>query len=76
MIKIRLTRCGRKKRPFYRIVVADVRNPRDGKFIENVGYYDPFNKRLTKINKMRLDYWQKRGANLNKSVLSIKKISI
>ena len=41
MVKIRLKRMGQKKAPFYRIVVADARSPRDGRFIEEIGYYDP-----------------------------------
>ncbi len=41
MVKIRLRRMGRKKRPFYRVIVADSRSPRDGRFIEEIGYYDP-----------------------------------
>ena len=41
MVKIRLKRMGQKKAPFYRVVVADQRSPRDGRFIEEIGYYDP-----------------------------------
>jgi len=41
MVKLRLRREGRKKRPFYRVVAAEVRSPRDGRFIEAIGYYDP-----------------------------------
>ena len=40
-VKIRLKRMGMKKKPFYRVVVADIRSPRDGRFIEEIGYYDP-----------------------------------
>ena len=73
MVKIRLARYGRKKRAFYRIVVTDVRNSRGGKFIENIGYYDPYNKKLIKIDQVRMDYWKSQGAVVNESVLSIKK---
>ena len=43
-VKIRLKRMGMKKKPFYRVVVADIRSPRDGRFIEEIGYYDPMTK--------------------------------
>ena len=46
MVKIRLMRAGSKKRPFYRIVAADSRSPRDGKFLEILGYYDPRQNRM------------------------------
>ena len=51
-VKLRLTRMGAKKRPFYRIVVADSRFPRDGRFIEEVGYYNPIeNPAVVKVDK-------------------------
>ena len=63
MVKIRLKRIGAKKNPFYRVVVADVRSPRDGKFIEEIGYYDPNkNPAVIKIDSERADYWIKNGA--------------
>lgn len=63
MVKIRLKRIGAKKNPFYRIVVADVRSPRDGKFIEEIGYYDPNkNPAVIKIDNERANYWIKNGA--------------
>ncbi len=64
MVKIRLKRIGAKKNPFYRVVVADVRSPRDGKFIEEIGYYDP-NKSpaVIKIDRERANYWIKNGAH-------------
>lgn len=63
MVKIRLKRIGAKKNPFYRVVVADVRSPRDGKFIEEVGYYDPNkNPAVIKIDSERANYWIKNGA--------------
>lgn len=49
MLKIRLKRMGAKKAPFYRIVVSDARSPRDGRFVEEIGYYNPLNKEL-KVN--------------------------
>ncbi|MBO4337242.1 MAG: 30S ribosomal protein S16 [Lachnospiraceae bacterium] len=63
MVKIRLKRMGQKKAPFYRIVVADGRAPRDGRFIEEIGYYDP-NKEpsVVKINEEAAKKWLSDGA--------------
>lgn len=62
MVKIRLRRMGAKKRPFYRIVVADARSPRDGRFIEEVGYYNPMGAKDIKINEERAKHWIEVGA--------------
>lgn len=59
-VHIRLSRHGMKKSPFYRIVVADHRSPRDGRFIENIGVFDP--KGRFEIDRARLDYWRGKGA--------------
>lgn len=65
-VKIRLARGGAKKRPFYRIVAADVRAPRDGKFLEKLGTYNPLlssdNPDRVVINKERIEYWIGTGA--------------
>jgi len=62
-VKIRLRRMGAKKAPFYRIVVADSRYPRDGRFIEEVGYYDPTkNPSIVKIDEEKAVKWVKNGA--------------
>lgn len=62
-VKIRMKRMGSKKSPFYRIVVADSRAPRDGKFIEEIGYYNPLtNPKEFKINNEKAIYWVKNGA--------------
>ncbi len=62
-VKIRLARHGAKKRPYYRIVVADSRKPRDGKFIEEVGRYNPcVHPNLIEFDKERIDYWLGVGA--------------
>ncbi len=65
-LKIRLSRAGAKKRPFYRIVIADSRSPRDGRFIEKIGSYDPMLKKEAE-NRVTLDaerarYWLAKGA--------------
>ena len=64
--KIRLSRAGAKKRPYYRVVVADVRSPRDGKFLERVGSYNPLlpktDPNRVKINADRVRYWLDNGA--------------
>ena len=76
MVKIRLSRSGAKKRPFYHITVADSRLPRDGRFIERVGYFNPLAKgkdvRL-RIAQERIDYWCSKGAQLSEHVKSLVK---
>jgi small subunit ribosomal protein S16 len=63
LVKIRLKRMGAKKRPFYRLVVADSRSPRDGRFIEEVGTYDPIaNPARVSIDADRVRDWMNRGA--------------
>ena len=63
MVKIRLQRQGKKKAPFYHIVVADSRTSRDGKIIEQIGTYDPMTKPSTIVlNKEKLEQWIKNGA--------------
>lgn len=62
-VKIRLTRLGDKKNPFYRVVVADSRSPRDGKFIDILGTYDPLkNPEVIKIDNEKAQKWIKNGA--------------
>lgn len=62
-VKIRLKRMGSKKNPFYRIVVADSRAPRDGKFIEEIGYYNPLTEPVTvKVNEEKAKQWISNGA--------------
>lgn len=62
-VSIRLARHGSKKVPFYRVVVTDERNPRDGRFIENIGTFDPSSREVAlKIDRGRLEYWQSKGA--------------
>jgi len=62
-VKIRLRRMGMKKHPFYRVVVADERSPRDGRSIEEIGYYNPMTQPAEiKIDNERANYWLKNGA--------------
>ncbi|WP_125153756.1 30S ribosomal protein S16 [Clostridium rectalis] len=62
-VKIRLKRMGAKKAPFYRVVVADSRSPRDGRFIEEIGYYNPTTEPATvKIDEEKAVNWVKNGA--------------
>ncbi len=70
MTVVRLTRMGRKKRPFYRIVVTDSRKRRDGSWIESIGYYNPMNE-VIKFDAERLKYWKSVGAKLSEKVASI-----
>lgn len=74
MVKIRLRRLGAKKAPFYRVVVADSRFPRDGRFIEEIGTYDP----LSETNSLRVDteranYWIANGAQPTDTVRALLK---
>ncbi len=71
-VKIRLKRMGAKKRPFYRIVVADSRSPRDGRFIETVGTYNPIvEKTEIKLNESAILDWLNKGAIPTDTVRSI-----
>lgn len=71
-VKIRLKRMGGKKRPFYRVVVADARAPRDGRFIEEIGYFDPLTEPETvKINKEKALKWLGEGAQPTERVKSL-----
>jgi small subunit ribosomal protein S16 len=68
-VKIRLKRMGAKKKPFYRIVVADSRSPRNGKFIEEVGHYNPIVEPVeVKIDDEKAINWLKNGAQLTDTV--------
>lgn len=72
MVKIRLTRMGAKKKPFYRIVVADSRSPRDGKFIEVLGNYDPLqNPAVVTLNEEKALQWLQHGAQPTDAVRTI-----
>lgn len=74
MVKIRLRRLGAKKAPFYRIVVADSRYPRDGRFIEEIGTYNPLtNPAEVKIDSERAQQWIKNGAQPTDTVRNILK---
>ncbi|MBI2342298.1 MAG: 30S ribosomal protein S16 [Deltaproteobacteria bacterium] len=71
---IRLTRCGMKNQPFFRIVVADDRRARDGKFIEVLGTYDPRKKEnKTALQKDRFGYWKKNGVRMSRTVSELTK---
>lgn len=62
-VKIRLARSGAKKRPFYRIVASDARSPRDGRFLEKLGTYDPMTEEGTlRLDQPRIEYWLGVGA--------------
>ena len=75
-VKIRLKRLGAKKAPFYRVVVADERSPRDGKFIEEIGYYNPLtNPAEIKIDADKAKKWLGNGAQPTETVKSLLKKS-
>ena len=74
MLSIRLTRMGRRHRPFYRIVLADSRRARGGRFIEILGHYDPLAEpELIKIETERVEEWIKKGAQPSDTVRSLLK---
>ncbi|MGL4283330.1 30S ribosomal protein S16 [Eubacterium aggregans] len=73
-VKIRMKRMGKKKKPFYRIVVADARAPRDGKFIEEVGFYNPCQEPVElKLNAEAIQGWIKNGAKPTDTVAALLK---
>ena len=74
MVKIRLKRMGMKKKPFYRLVVTDSRSPRDGRFIEEIGYYDPMTHPAEiKVDNERAKYWLGVGAQPTDTVARLLK---
>lgn len=76
MVKIRLKRMGAHKKPFYRVVVADARSPRDGKFIEEIGYYNPMTEpKEIKINEEKAKQWLNSGAQPTETVKTLFKKS-
>ena len=76
MLKIRLRRMGAKKAPFYRVIVADSRAPRDGAFVEELGYYNPLTDPAEiKINNEKAIDWMKKGAQPTETVRALLKKS-
>lgn len=76
MVKIRLTRGGAKKRPFYHIIVTDSRSARDGRNIERVGYYNPVaagNEKRVELNVERVQHWIGNGAQMTDKVADLYK---
>ena len=74
-VTIRLSRHGGKKKPYYRVVVSDSRSPRDGRFIEQVGSYDPKAAAGIKLDQEKLDSWIKKGAKPSQTVSELMKKS-
>ena len=76
MVTIRLSRGGSKKRPFYQVVVADSRSPRDGRFIERVGFFNPVargQEERLRVDAERVAYWQGQGAQMSERVAKLVK---
>ncbi|ROR29824.1 30S ribosomal protein S16 [Inmirania thermothiophila] len=74
MVTIRLARAGAKKRPFYHIVVTDSRNPRDGRFIERLGFYNPIaaeGEEPLRVDQARVEHWLGRGAQVSERVAQL-----
>lgn len=73
-LKIRLRQQGRHNRPFYRVVLTDVRSPRDGIYLEALGWYNPFEteqERVLNVESERVQYWVGQGAEMSESVQSL-----
>lgn len=74
-VHIRLARYGTKKTPFYRVVVTDLRNPRDGRFIESVGTFDPnVEPPVIKLNQGRIEHWERQGAKATATASKVIKL--
>ena len=76
MVSIRLARTGAKKRPFYHVVVTDSRAPRDGRYIERVGFFNPVargQEERLRLNSERIEYWRGQGAQTTDRVSSLLK---
>ena len=74
MVKIRLKRMGMKKKPFYRVVVADERATRDGRFVDEIGYYNPVSNPVElKIDNEKAQQWMKNGAQPTDTVRALLK---
>jgi len=72
VLTIRLARIGKKKRPFYRVVVTEKTRPRNGRFVEIVGTYDPLKKpAVVEVNRERVEYWLGKGAQPSDTVRSL-----
>ena len=76
MVTIRMARSGAKKRPFYHLTVTDSRNPRDGRFIERVGFFNPVargQEERLRVDQERVSYWVGQGAQLSERVAKLVK---
>ncbi|MDH3763621.1 MAG: 30S ribosomal protein S16 [Gammaproteobacteria bacterium] len=74
MVSIRLARGGSKKRPFYHVVVSDSRSPRDGRYIERVGFFNPQargQEEELRLDDARIDYWMSKGAKPSERVANL-----
>ena len=74
MVSIRLARGGSKKRPFFHVVVSDSRSPRDGRYIERVGFYNPkarAQEQELRLDDARIDYWMSNGAQPSERVANL-----
>jgi len=74
MVSIRLARGGSKKRPFYHVVVSDSRSPRDGRYIERIGFFNPQargQEQELRIDDGRIDYWVSKGAQTSERVANL-----
>ena len=75
-VKIRLSRLGKKNRPYWRIIAVDSRKKRDGVFLEDLGTYDPIKHSIVQINKERLNEWVTQGAECSAAVIKLMKSAL
>lgn len=78
MVKIRLSRTGAKKRPFYHVVATDSRNRRDGRFLERLGYFNPVargKEEKLQLDLARVEHWKSQGAQVSERVAQLIKLS-
>jgi len=73
MVKIRLSRIGRKKRPYWRVVAVDSRKQRDGAFLDNLGTYDPIKHEVVQLHTERIQEWIGKGAQCSPAVVKLMK---
>ena len=74
-VKIRLSRIGTKKRPYWRIVAMDSRNKRDGAFLENLGTYDPMKHEIVQIHTDKIENWVSKGAQCSLTVKKLMRVN-
>lgn len=73
-VTLRLMRLGKKNRPFYRIIAVEKSKKRNGKYLEKIGIYNPFDEKTVKIDSKRFEYWINKGAKISKGLRKLLKM--